>query len=132
IEPTNEEDPLTLDAIDQLENYVLEYGIRNKRQCTQEEGWIYERFQGFTESVQTDAQKEIERKINSYRKQFITVLQPFDKTFRACKTVHERTETLYMFLEQVNIPQQQEQKRVQYEEAEKLAKAREEEQVWQA
>lgn len=130
IEPSDEEYPLTLDAIDQLENYVLAYGIRNKSQWTQEDDWIYERFQGFTESVQTDAQKETERKINRYRNQVVTILAPFDQAYRNCKTVYERTETLYLFLEQLNIPKQLEQKRIAYEDDGRLERAREEEQVW--
>lgn len=132
IEPSDETYPLTLDAIDTLENYVLAYGIRNKRDWTQEEDWIYERFQGFTESVQTDRQKEMERKINKYRHQVVTALQSFDESFRSCKTVVERTEVLYTFLEQLHIPEQLEQKRAAYEEEGKLEKAREEDQVWQA
>lgn len=132
IKPSDETYPLTLDAIDQLENYVLAYGIRSKAQWTQEEDWIYERFRGFTESVQTDEQVERGRKINSYRQQVIAVLEPFDKAFRLCKTVYERTETLYMWLEQLKIPQQLEEKRVHYETTGELEKAREEEQVWQA
>lgn len=131
IQATDERYPLTLDAIDQLENYVLAYGIRNRQHWTQEEDWIYERFQGLTESVQTDEQKETERKINQYRKQVIDVLEPFDRAYRACNSVYERTKTLYMLLEQLQIPHQLEKKRTTYEEAGKLEKAREEEQVWQ-
>lgn len=130
IKASDDKYPLTEDAIDQLENYVLAYGIRQKDQWIQEEDWIYQRFQGFSESVQTDAEKEEERKINSYRKQITKVLQPFDESFRACETVFERTETLYMFLEQLAIPYQLEEKRLAYEEAGKLERAREEEQVW--
>src|SRR5699024_4472725 len=129
IKPSDETYPLTSDAIDKLENYVLAYGIRSKNQWIQEEDWIYERFQGFTESVQTDEQIEKEQIINRYRQQVIAMLEPFDKAFRSCETVYERTETLYMFLEQLKIPEQLEEKRVRQEQAGQLEKAREEEQV---
>src|SRR5699024_8124686 len=79
-----------------------------------------------------DEQIEKEQIINRYRQQVIAMLEPFDKAFRSCETVYERTETLYMFLEQLKIPEQLEEKRVHYEKVGLLEKAREEEQVWQA
>ena len=132
IEPTDDEYPLTVDAIDQLENYVLQYGIRYKQQWIQEEDWIYERFRGFQERVQTDEELETEQKINRYRRQVVSLLQPFDEAFRKAKTVIERTEILYLFLEELDIPKQLEEKRRYFEEKGMLERAREEEQVWKA
>ena len=132
IEPTDAEYPLTLDAIDQLENYVLQYGIRYKQHWTQEKDWIYERFRGFQERAQTDAEVEMERKINRYRQQVVSLLQPFDEAFRQATSVRERTEQLYLFLEKLNIPRQLEAKRRELESEGLLERAREEEQVWKA
>src|SRR5690625_6107373 len=61
--------PLTRDAIDELENYVLEYGVRSREQWLSTKDWIFQRFQGFENAVQTDYEKEMEVKINCYRRQ---------------------------------------------------------------
>ena len=132
IKPSHDEYPLTMDAIDQLVNYVLEFGIRRKQQWTQNEKWIYRRFRGIEASVQTDTEKEIEQKINAYREQVIDVLAPFHKQFSNRKTVKEFSEQLYLLLEQLEIPEQLEEKRQKYEETGELEKAREEEQAWLA
>lgn len=132
IKPTDDQYPLNNDAIDKLENYVLEYGIRNKSQWIEENKWIYGRFRGFSSVVQTDAEKETEQKINRYRAQVTAILQPFDEQIRSCNTVEQFSEVLYLFLEQLGIPEKLEEKRLDYEQLGRLEKAREEEQVWQA
>ncbi|MEI3607838.1 helicase-exonuclease AddAB subunit AddB [Pseudogracilibacillus sp. SE30717A] len=124
--------PLNADAIDELENYVLEYGIRGKQQWFQKEKWVYKRFQGFSEAVQTDREREEETKINRFRKQIVDALHLFDKEIRERTTVKERAETIYMLLSRLNIPLQLEERRTLYDENGKIEKAREEEQVWNA
>lgn len=131
IKPTNDRHPLTNDAIDQLENYVLEFGIRRKSQWT-DEHWVYHRFKGFEFAVQTDREKEFEEKLNAYKEQVTSWLKPFDERFSACRTVREYSEQLYLLLEQLEIPEQLEEKRQQYERMGNLEKAREEEQAWLA
>lgn len=132
IPPSHEQYPLTMDAIDQLENYVLEFGIRYKQQWTQEGKWIYQRFRGLEIAAQTDTDKEMERKINAYREQIVRVLEPFHDQILTNKTVREFSEQLFLLLEQLEIPEQLEHKRQQYEESGELEKAREEEQAYLA
>lgn len=124
--------PLDIDAIDELENYVLEYGIRSKTQWFQEEKWIYKRFRGFSEAAQTDRELQAEKKINRYRKQVVDALQTFDEKIRKQQTVKERCETIYYLLERLEISRQLERRRTTFDEEGKLEKAREEEQVWNA
>lgn len=130
IEPTDEEFPLDVDAIDQLENYCLEYGIRQKKQWLQPEKWVYKRFRGFSEAVQTDVEIEKEQQINAYRKQVVHALEQFDEQIRGIKTIQERCEGIYLLFEKLNIPTQLEKSRMHYDELGKIEKAREEEQVW--
>src|SRR5690625_5630616 len=59
IPTTNSDYPLHSDAIDELENYVLEYGIRRKSQWLQEGKWPYQRFQGFSNAPQTNREREM-------------------------------------------------------------------------
>src|SRR5690625_5101219 len=71
---TDEEFPLDRDAIDELENYVLEYGIKRKSQWLKNEKWVYRRFRGFSDVAQTDKEIALERKINAYRNQVVQAL----------------------------------------------------------
>ncbi len=124
--------PLTMDAIDELENYVLEYGIRGKKQWLQKEKWIYKRFRGFSQAAQTDRELREETKINRYRQQIIDALQQFDQEIRERTTVQGRAETIYMLFSRLNIPLQLEERRTTFDDDGKIEKAREEEQVWNA
>src|SRR5699024_7069314 len=82
--------PLTNDGIDELENYVLEYGMRSRERWLGTENWKFQRFQGFDDAVQTDREKEIELRINSYRRQVVHALETFDQTIRQAQSVSEK------------------------------------------
>lgn len=124
--------PLTNDAIDILENYVLEYGIKNRSGWHKKEPWTFQRFRGFSEASKTDAEKKFEEQINCYRNQVVHALKTFDKKIREVDTVKDRCETVYLLLEQLKIPGQLENIRTFYESEGELEKAREQEQVWEA
>ncbi|WP_163529690.1 helicase-exonuclease AddAB subunit AddB [Halobacillus ihumii] len=124
--------PLTEDAIDELENYVLEYGIRRRDRWFSEEPWIYQRFRGFEQSSQTDEEKQKQKRINAYRRQVTRVLEPFDEQLRGAKTVEERSRAVYSWLETMEIPTQLETWRDRYDERGEIEKGREQEQVWDA
>src|SRR5690625_4522695 len=130
IPSTNDDYPLDMDAIDKLENYVLEYGIRQKSQWLSDERWIYQRFRGFTDAKQTDNEIRMEKEINAYREQVVHALKEFDETVRGKKTVRNRCEIIYLLLETLDIPSQLEKKREMYEQEGAVEKAIEEEQVW--
>jgi ATP-dependent helicase/nuclease subunit B len=130
IPATDRECPLTADAIDELENYVLEYGIRTRERWFSEEEWIFQRFRGFDEASQTDAELEKQKRINRYKEQVKNALQPFDEAIREAKTVRKQSEILYQLLEDVKAPERLEQLRDAKDEAGEIEKAREEEQVW--
>lgn len=130
IPATNEEYPLDADAIDVLENYVLEYGIRRKSQWLQTEKWVYQRFRGFDEAPQTDKEKEHEQRINAYRDQVTAALGKFDKQIRKRKSVSAFCGELYGLLDRLSVPKALETKRFKFEQEGLLEKSREEEQVW--
>src|SRR5699024_5141974 len=132
IHPTDEEYPLTEDAINQLENYVLEYGIRSKNQWMAEEEWKFQRFFGFEGATQTSKELEKQKEINAYRRQVVAALQSFDTSIREGKTIQERGTAMYLFLETLNIPEQLELISKQYDEQGMPEKGREQEQVWDA
>lgn len=127
---TDEEYPLTPDAIDELENYILEYGIRTRKRWFGDEEWIFQRFRGFDEARQTDRELEKQKRINRYRKQIVASLQEFDERIREAQTVREKCEVLYELLVDIKAPERLEQMREQDDEAGEIEKAREQEQVW--
>lgn len=130
IPATNKRYPLDIDAIDLLENYVLEFGIRRKSQWLQTEKWTYRRFQGFSTAPQTDEELAMEEKINAYRDQVVQALQNVDETIRKAKTNKARCLSLYEWMEQIHITNQLEGQRAYYDDIGEVEKAREEEQVW--
>lgn len=130
IPTTNSDYPLHSDAIDELENYVLEYGIRRKSQWLQEGKWPYKRFQGFSNTPQTDREREMEEKINAYRAQVVYALKQVDEDIRVAKTNKERCICLYNWMEEMQITKQLETQREIYDDHGEVEKAREEEQVW--
>lgn len=132
IPSTDSEYPLNDDAIDELENYVLEYGIRSRARWIGDQYWIFQRFRGFDQSAQTDKEKETQKRINAYRNQVVQALQEFDKEVRQASTVRGLCETVYMLLERLDVPRRLEQMREKYDAEGQIEKAREQEQVWSA
>lgn len=130
IQGSREDYPLTQEAIDELENYVLEYGIKYRQHWFQEEEWIYQRFYGFDEQAQTDEQLEIQGKINAYRLQVRDSLASFDERVQTARTIRDFCLAIYLFLEDLNLPKQLESLRKSYEDKGDTEKAREQEQVW--
>lgn len=130
IRPTDEEYPLTMDAIDTLENYCLEYGIRSRSQWLQDEAWVYKRGRGFEFASQTDQDKAYEKGINAYRMQVVQAIEQFDRAVRQEKTVRDKCVAIYQLLDKLSIPTQLETARFNFDEAGQIEKGREEEQVW--
>ncbi|MBH0228739.1 helicase-exonuclease AddAB subunit AddB [Halobacillus yeomjeoni] len=132
IPTTDSEFPLTEDAIDELENYVLEYGVRSRSQWFSDEDWIYQRFRGFEQASQTDDEKQKQIRINAYRSQVRTAMETFDSELRAADTIEERSRSIYLWLEQLRVPQQLEKWRDRYDEDGEIERGREQQQVWDA
>ncbi|WP_182200069.1 helicase-exonuclease AddAB subunit AddB [Paraliobacillus salinarum] len=132
IPTSNQKDPLDMDAIDTLENYVLEYGIRGRKQWLSDKPWIFQRFKGFEQAGQTDYEKEKQERINCYRDQVVQALEPLDRKLRAAETIEEKAAALYEWLEHLGVPDQLEYLRDQFEQEGALEVAKEQEQVWDA
>ncbi len=130
IPSTDKDYPLTQEAIDELENYVLEYGIRNRSKWTSSEDWIYRRFRGFDETRKTTDEMKKENRINALRKQVVSALAPIDEKLRKKKTGKERCIAIFEWLEALGVPEQLEKWRNEYDESGELEKSREQEQVW--
>lgn len=130
--PTDEQYPLHEEAIDTLENYVLEYGIRRRDQWLSDENWPYQRFTGLEFRRQTDEEKEMEEQINAYRDQVVNALQSFDQHVRQADTIAGKCQVVFQWLEHLDAPRTLENLRDHYDDVGRVETAREQEQVWQA
>ncbi|SEB09949.1 DNA helicase/exodeoxyribonuclease V, subunit B [Thalassobacillus cyri] len=124
--------PLDEDAIDELENYVLEYGIRSRERWCSDEPWVYHRFRGFDQASQTDEERAKQNRINRYRRQVTKILETFDEGLREAKTIGEKCRVIYTWLEAMDVPGQLEAWRDDFDAAGALERGREQEQVWDA
>lgn len=132
IPSTDKEYPLTNDAIDELENHVLEYGIRSRERWFGKKKWVFQRFRGFDQAAQTDAEKEVEKRIDAYRKQVVEAVQKFDEDIRKADTIEAMCRVLYTWLESLDVPHRLEEMRAFYDDQGEIEKGREQEQVWNA
>lgn len=123
--------PLTSRAIDELENYVLEYGIRSRHQWLGDEEWVFQRFRGFDQGAQTDVEMNTQKRINKYRKQVAEMLSQFDHEIRQAKTIHKYCEAIYILLEKVQVPEHLQSLQQTFTEQGDNEQAREQEQVWE-
>ena len=101
--------PLSRDAIDRLENYVLEHGIHGEgwnRNTT----WRYHRQWSLGQSeTQLAAEIKFQAELNSSRQLVYDYIAPFIQNVIPSSqadglTVREITETLYAFLERLDVP----------------------------
>ncbi|WP_249870146.1 helicase-exonuclease AddAB subunit AddB [Oceanobacillus saliphilus] len=132
IPETDEMDPLTSDAIDELENYVLEYGVRSRERWFDDEEWKFQRFRGFENAAQTNSERETQKRINKYRRQVTRALKPFDEQIRNATTIKQLCIAVYTLLENLNVPQRLEKVRELYDDNGQVEKGREQDQVWSA
>lgn len=132
IPKTDSEFPLTNDAIDELENYVLEYGIRTRERWLEKEDWIFQRFRGFDGAAQTDAEIKKQYRINRFRKQVVDALEPFDREIRKASSITDLSKVTYQTLERLNVPELLDKARQTFDEKGENEKGREQEQVWTA
>lgn len=132
IPSTDSKYPLTNDAIDELENYVLEYGIRSRERWTKEEDWILQRFRGFDQVVQTDTEKEAQRRMNRYRYQVVDAIADWDEQIRTVTSVKGLCEVTYSLLEGLGVPTRLEEVQKKFDDEGQNELGREQEQVWMA
>jgi ATP-dependent helicase/nuclease subunit B len=129
-----QKDPAELrEQMDRLENYVLAYGIQGER-WTNKERWRYRRFRGLehVDSPQTDRERELEHEINELRLFISAPIVRLGKRLKKQNTGREFCETLYLYLEELDIPAKLERLRIQAEERGDLVAAREHDQAWSA
>ncbi|CAM3655161.1 helicase-exonuclease AddAB subunit AddB [Mesobacillus zeae] len=119
------------EKMDRLENYVLAYGIQGDK-WTKKERWIYRRFRGLelVDSVQTDAEKEMELQLNEMRLIVTAPLLRMARRIKRADSGRKLCEAVYLFIEELDVPAKLEQWRIAAEEQGHLVEAREHDQAW--
>ncbi|MBD8067600.1 helicase-exonuclease AddAB subunit AddB [Bacillus sp. PS06] len=121
------------EEMDKLENYALEYGIQGYKWTTKDR-LVYRKIRALEgeDLPQTDREKEIEDSINRLRSMIVTPLMSLQKRIGKAKTGRDLCEALYLYLNELQIPEKIERLRSVAEEEGKLSEAREHDQVWNA
>lgn len=121
------------EQVDRLENYVLSRGIKGD-QWTSQERWVYRRFRGLEleERRQTDAERTIEDELNEWKEWYTEPIKKLSKRMKRAKTVKQLAEALYLYLEEVQVPEKLDKLRMEAEASGRLEDAREHEQCWNA
>jgi ATP-dependent helicase/nuclease subunit B len=121
------------EAMDQLENYVLAYGIQGQK-WTSNERWTYRRYQAL-EGIslpQTNEEKEYEEMLNGWREMIVKPLFKLQKRLKKAENGREMCEAIYLYLEELDIPKKLERLRSDAEAKGRLTEARQHDQVWNA
>jgi len=121
------------EQMDNLENYVLAYGIKGDK-WTKRERWIYRRILGLENEkvTQTDKEKKKEQELNELKLMVTAPVLRLSRRLKRAGTGRNLGEALYLFLEELDIPAKLEKWKFSEEEKGNLVKAREHDQAWNA
>ncbi len=129
-----QENPLKMrERMDKLENFCLAYGI-NGSKWTKRDRWVYRRLRGLelTGNVQTDSEKKMEQELNELKLMVSAPILRLSRRLKKADTGRKLCEAVYLFLEELDIPEKLEKWKVAAEEKGNLVRMREHEQVWNA
>nr|WP_279326011.1 helicase-exonuclease AddAB subunit AddB [Bacillus sp. FJAT-47783] len=120
------------EQMDVLENYCLSYGIQGSK-WTANERWTYRRYYSLEDDyVKTDEEREMEELINDLREVIVPPIETLRKRLKRAKTGRKMAEALYLYLEELNVPEKLEVLSQEAEKEGRLIEAREHGQVWNA
>ena len=96
---------LSLDAIDQLENYARAFGVRGRQAWLQEQPWDWREYRSLeSETEQSLEEKQRLAQIDAWRRIAAQPLALLQDSLHAAKTVREQTQALYNFLLALEVP----------------------------
>ncbi|MEH7416425.1 helicase-exonuclease AddAB subunit AddB [Neobacillus drentensis] len=130
--PLQENPAKMREKMDRLENYCLAYGV-NGSKWTKKERWVYRRIRGLElTSGQTDAEKEMENELNELKLLITAPILRLSRRLKKADTGRKLCEAIYLYLEELDIPDKLEHWKIAAEENGNLVRMREHEQVWNA
>lgn len=118
-------------AFDELENYVLAFGIRGNR-WTDGKPWAYHLSNGISDASERHRaeQEALLARVNAARQAIVRPLAAFERMMKQGQTVREYVSALYELLEEVDAPGKLEHWSAASAEAGNPESAREHVQVW--
>lgn len=121
------------DRVDRLENFVLSRGIKGNK-WTSKGRWKFMRFRGLEleERVQTEKEKRTEDDLNELKQLFTEPILRLSRRLKRAENGREYCEALYLYLEELHIPEKLDKWKLEAESEGNLLAAREHEQVWNA
>ncbi|WML43320.1 helicase-exonuclease AddAB subunit AddB [Neobacillus sp. PS3-40] len=131
--PLQENGTKMREKTDNLENYVLAYGIKGNK-WTKKDRWIFRRIRGleFGSNTQTDDEKETEKELNELRTMITAPILRLSRRLKKADSGRKFCEAIYLYLEELDIPSKLENWKMDAEKNGNLVKMREHEQVWNA
>lgn len=122
------------DAMDELENYVLEFGIKGKKIWAQPENWQFvSRYSIDEEDGAADASQLQRAELADRRRRLVAEpLLRLQEALQAAETAADMAEAVYGFLTELQVPRQLEQWAAGDEQQGRLEDAREHQQVWRS
>jgi ATP-dependent helicase/nuclease subunit B len=121
------------EELDQLENYVLAYGMSGKR-WTEEQPWSYYRHLSLEEDTLIQSEDDVKKqeRFHELRQLIVQPLHHLQQRLLKAKSVREMCEELYLYLESVHVPEKLDHWCKLAEGKGHLRVAREHDQVWTA
>ena len=121
------------ERIDRFENYVLSRGLKGRR-WTSGERWGYRKIRGLEleERAQTTNEKELEDELNELRELFTKPILTLAGRLKRAAGSREYCEALYLYLEELHIPEKLDKLKLEAEDRGDLTAAGEHEQAWEA
>lgn len=122
------------EAIDELENYVLAYGIYGRKKWTEKKPWDYRVNRGLKEEPgkMSKEEREAQKRINHLRALIAGPLQGFEQELKSAKNIRDKCKAIYDFLINLMIPDKLEWLARDAEKKGQLEEAKEHGQVWKA
>ena len=121
--------PVAAPAVEKLENYVLEFGIRGSR-WTQPQPWRFQKRLSLAEDAEEDGRGHGLKEIHEVRMRVVAPLLTLAETIKNDLTVVSLTEALYQFLTEIDAAGTLDKWAKQAEEDGDLTLAKEHRQVW--
>lgn len=124
--------PLTRDAVDRLENYVLEHGIHGE-DWNNNNPWRYHHQWSLGQNEeQRSSELRLQAELNISRQVVYDLVSGFVHNEAKLSTVREITEILYAFLERLKVPETLKEWSLKAQADGKLSEGKLHEQIWDA
>jgi len=124
--------PVMREQMDRLENYCLAYGIQGSK-WTSDERWTYRRYYSLDDHyVKTDEEQEMEDLVNDLKQMIVPPIEKLQGRLKRAKSGRKMAEALFLYLEELHIPEKLQKLSEEAEVKGRLVEAREHQQVWNA